>query len=484
MSAKRKNKAAASEPAGLDLPNFAIAILAAGQGTRLKSKHPKVLHAVAGKPMLAHVVAAARQLARPENIYAIIGYHAPQVRQALEPAGIGFIVQPEQRGTGHALMVARPALTRYDNLLVLSGDVPLIEPETLRNLCRFHAETRAAMTILTAFPDDPTGYGRIVRAKGPQVSAIVEQKALRGKQLKLREINSGIYVFSTKPLFARLDQLQPNNVHGELYLTDIAALLVKDKEKVVALAAPNAEEVLGVNTRAELAQRDSLLRARKSTQLMASGVTIYRPETVSIDVAVEIGADTIIEPFTHILGDSRIGSGCHIASFCVLRDSEIGDEVEIRNGCVLTEARVRRGAVLGPYAHLRPGSDIGEGAHLGNFVETKKTRLGKGSKANHLSYLGDAEIGDGVNVGAGTITCNYDGIEKHPTVIESGAFIGSDSTLVAPVRIGSGAYVGAASCVTENVPADALVIARSRQINKPGWARKRRESRASAQKAK
>jgi len=340
------------------------------------------------------------------------------------------------------------------------------------------------MTILTAFPDDPTGYGRIVRAKGPQVSAIVEQKALRGKQLKLREINSGIYVFRTKPLFARLDQLQPNNVHGEFYLTDIAALLVKNKEKVVALAAPNADEVLGVNTRAELAQRDSLLRARKSAQLMASGVTIYRPETVSIDVAVEIGADTIIEPFTHILGNSRIGSGCHIASFCVLRDSQIGDEVEIRNGCVLTEAHVRRGAVLGPYAHLRPGSDIGENAHLGNFVETKKTRLGKGSKANHLSYLGDAEIGAGVNVGAGTITCNYDGEKKHLTIIESGAFIGSDSTLVAPVRIGSGAYVGAASCVTENVPADALVIARARQINKEGWAKKRRESRAAAQKAK
>ena len=480
MPAKRKNKAAASKPGkinakarGFSLDNFAIAILAAGQGTRLKSRQAKVLHAIAGQPMLAHVVNAARQLARPENIYAIIGYQADRVRQALDLAGIEFVVQPEQRGTGHALMVARPALAKYDNLLVLSGDVPLIEPETLRNLCRFHAENRAAMTILTAFPADSTGYGRIVRAQGPRVSAIVEQKALRGEQLKLREINSGIYVFRTKPLFARLDQLKPNNVHGELYLTDIAALLVKDKEKV-----------LGVNTRAELAQRDSLLRARKSAELMASGVTIYRPETVSIDVAVEIGADTIIEPFTHILGNSRIGAGCRIASFCVLRDSQIGDGVEIRNGCVLTESRVRRGAVLGPYAHLRAGSDIGEGAHLGNFVETKKTRLGKGSKANHLSYLGDAQIGEGVNVGAGTITCNYDGTEKHATVIESGAFIGSDSTLVAPVRIGSGAYVGAASCVTENVPADALVIARARQINKPGWARKRRESRATAHKAK
>src|SRR5438105_4837116 len=248
MPAKRKNKASAAKPndrrVGDALENFAIAILAAGQGTRLKSQHPKVLHAIAGKPMLAHVVAVASQLAPPKNIYAIIGYQAARVREALEPTGIGFVVQTEQRGTGHALLVARPTLEKYDSLVVLSGDVPLIEPETLRNLCRFHAAQRAAMTILTALPADPSGYGRVMRGKGQLVSAIVEQKALRAKQLAVREINSGIYVFRTEPLFAQLEQLQPNNVHGELYLTDVAALMVKAKEKVIAMTAPNPEEVL------------------------------------------------------------------------------------------------------------------------------------------------------------------------------------------------------------------------------------------------
>jgi len=458
---------------------FAIAILAAGKGTRLKSRHAKVLHEVGGKPLLAHVIAAATRVGPPENIVAIIGYQAERVRQALSSTGVGFVLQSEQRGTGHAIMEAREALQDFETILVLSGDVPLIQPETITRVRDFHVAKHAAMTILTATPPDPTGYGRVLRKvrKGretDEVERIVEQKALQGRQAQHREVNSGIYAFATKALYKHIGKLTTDNAHQELYLTDMAELLRKAGEKVVAVRAPDSSEVIGVNTRLELAQLDARLRAKKARELMEAGTTIFRPETCDIDADVQIGPDTVIEPFVQLIGKTKIGADCRIRSYSVISNCEIGDGVLIRPGCMLEDSIVRDRAELGPYSHLRPGSDIGEGAHVGNFVETKKTRLGKGSKANHLTYLGDSEIGDKVNVGAGTITCNYDGISKYQTVIDDGAFIGSDTTLVAPVRVGRGAYVGAASCITEDVPADALAVGRGRQVNKEGWAAARR----------
>ncbi|MGZ4875730.1 MAG: bifunctional UDP-N-acetylglucosamine diphosphorylase/glucosamine-1-phosphate N-acetyltransferase GlmU [Candidatus Angelobacter sp.] len=466
--------------------DFAIVIMAAGKGTRLKSKRAKVLHEIAGRPLLAHVIRAAQHIVPAEHIYVIIGHQAESVRAAVEPLGVKFVLQADQRGTGHAIMCAREQVASYQNLLVLSGDVPLIRPETIARLRDFHLNKKAAMTILTAAPSDPFGYGRVIRAGSgsDRVKAIVEQKALTKSQQKEREINSGIYAFATRPLFANIDRLSTDNAHHELYLTDMAALLVKGKATVVALKASDPAEVLGANTLAELSSLDAAMRARKCADLMAAGVSIYRPETCVIDPDVEIGADTILEPFVQIVGRTRIGSDCRIRSFSVISDSQIGDNVLLRPGCIIDQSTIAAGAQLGPYAHVRPGSEIGEGAHVGNFVETKKTRMGRGSKANHLTYLGDSDIGSGVNVGAGTITCNYDGADKHMTVIEDGAFIGSDSTLVAPLRIGKGAYVAAGSTITEDVPADALALGRSRQITKESWARQRRDERAKAKAGK
>jgi len=455
-----------------------VAIMAAGKGTRLKSKHPKVLHEVGGKPMLAHVIAAAARVVAPEDIYVIVGHEAERVRAAVGDTGVKFVVQEPQQGTGHAMMVAANRLSTYEHVLVLSGDVPLIQVSTIERLREFHLQQRAAMTVLTAAPTDPSGYGRVIRksAKSAEVTAIVEQKALKGAQLKAREINSGIYCFAVGELLPQLGRLGTDNAHREYYLTDVAALLVKAKRKVVAVRAESFAEVTGSNTRAELAEIDDEMRRRKAAELMSAGVTILSPASVRIDADVQVGADTVIEPFVQVLGKTKIGEDCRIRSYSVISDSELGDGVTARFGTIMENARVAKGAILGPYSHLRPGSDIGEGAHVGNFVETKKARLGKGSKANHLTYLGDAEIGAGVNVGAGTITCNYDGVNKHVTKIEDGAFIGSDSTLVAPVTIGKGAYVGAASCVTEDVPADALAIGRARQAIKEGWASQRRKA--------
>src|SRR5271157_1477604 len=458
---------------------FAIAILAAGKGTRLKSQRPKVLHEIAGQSLLAHVVAAAIQVVPPQSIFAIIGYEAERVREALTPSGINFVLQREQRGTGHAIMEARDSLQGFETVLVLSGDVPLIRSETIVQVRDFHAAHSAAMTILTAEPENPTGYGRVLRKlkKGietDEVERIIEQKALRGREAECREVNSGIYAFATKPLYKHIGGLTTDNAHGEYYLTDMAALLGKAGEKVVALRASDSNEVLGVNTRLDLAQLDARLRDKKARELMEAGVTIFRPETCDIDADVQIGTDTVIEPFVQLIGRTKIGADCRIRSYSVISNCQIGDGVLVRPGCILEDSVVRNGAQLGPYSHLRPGSDIGEEAHVGNFVETKKTRLGNGSKANHLTYLGDSEIGENVNVGAGTITCNYDGVNKHQTVIDDGAFIGSDATLVAPVRIGRGAYIGAASCITEDVPDDALAVGRGRQVTKQGWAAERR----------
>lgn len=466
-------------------PKIAIAILAAGKGTRLKSKHPKVLHEVGGKPLLAHVIAAATKVVPARDVFAIIGYEADRVRKAVAASGIGFVLQQEQRGTGHALMVAREALAAYDLVIVLYGDAPLITSQTIERLRDFHLAKKAAMTILTARIDNPTGYGRIVRKKAgsDDVKAIVEQKNVTPAQQKIHEINSGFYAFEAKALFGYIDKLNTDNHHGEFYLTDLAAILAKAKQRVVAVQARDAYEVLGGNTRAELSDIDQHMRMAKCRQLMDEGVTILYPQTCVIDNDVEVGADTVIEPSVQLRGTTRVGSDTRIGSYSVILSCDIGDEVLVQTGCVLEHSVVRARASLGPYSHLRPGCEVCEDAHVGNFTELKKTRLGKGSKANHLTYLGDTEVGEKVNVGAGTITCNYDGVNKHKTIIEDGVFVGSDSILIAPVRIGKGAYIAAATTVTDDVPPDSLALGRTRQIVKEGWAKAKRE-KAHAQKAK
>jgi bifunctional UDP-N-acetylglucosamine pyrophosphorylase/glucosamine-1-phosphate N-acetyltransferase len=478
-SSGKLKPAKGSAAALLNPPRIAIAIMAAGKGTRLKSQLPKVLHEVGGRPLLEHVIRAAGKIVPVKDVFAIVGHEADRVRAAIQHIGVNFVLQLEQKGTGHALMTAREALAGYDHVIVLSGDAPLITPETIGQLRDFHLEEQAAMTLLSAELENPRGYGRVIRksAKSVEVQAVVEEKSASATQKKIREINSGFYVFAVKELYGNIEKLSTANAHGEYYLTDMAEVLRKARQRVVAWKTENPSEVLGGNTRIELAEIDEHIRMAKCRQLMEDGVTIFYPATCVIDSDVVIAPDTVIEPYVQLLGKTRIGASCRIRSYSVIMNSEVGDGVTVRPGSIMEDAHVGAGAVIGPYSHLRPGSEIGEGAHVGNFVETKKIKLGKGSKANHLTYLGDAEIGEGVNIGAGTITCNYDGVHKHKTIIGDGVFVGSDSTLVAPVRLGNGVYVGAASCITDDVPDDSLAIGRTRQIVKEGWAAQKRSAR-------
>lgn len=454
----------------------ATAILAAGKGTRLKSKRAKVLHTIAGKPLLQHVLDAVLKGSEPDRVFVVVGHQAEEVERAVAATGVHFVHQSPQLGTGHAVQCLRDAVSGFSDLLVLSGDVPLIRPETIERLRAFHREQHAAMTILTARPENPFGYGRILRASpaSAEVAAIVEQKALAPDQLHIGEINSGIYLFRIDALYRHIDALRSNNAHSEYYLTDMAALLRAAGERVVALETANATEVLGANTIAEMMELDVALRMETARRLMAQGVTILRPETCTIDADVTVGPDTILEPFVQLLGNTHIGEDSRIRSYSVLQNSNVGSRVLVRNHCVLDDSTVGDGAFIGPFAHLRPGCQIGAEAHVGNFVETKNARLGVRSKANHLTYLGDVTIGNGCNIGAGVITCNYDGVNKHPTQIGDRVFVGSNSTLVAPVQLEDDSYVAAASCITEPVPAGALALGRARQTVKPGWAKERR----------
>jgi bifunctional UDP-N-acetylglucosamine pyrophosphorylase/glucosamine-1-phosphate N-acetyltransferase len=455
---------------------LAVVIMAAGKGTRLKSRRPKVLHEIGGKPLLSHVIAAAAQIASPENIYAVVGHEAEKVRAAVASTGIRFVEQTEQRGTGHAVQSAKDAIKRYDSILVLSGDAPLIQATTLAALVAFHQAQNAAMTLTSAEPSEPTGYGRVIHPSpgSLEVVAIIEQKMLTPQQVALREVNMGLYAFRTAPLLAHLGTLTTNNPHGELYLTDMAHVLSAAGQRVVAFKTSTPDELLGANTIAEMMDLDAALRLATARRLMAAGVTIFRPETCVIDSSVEVAPDTVIEPFVQLLGSTRIGTDCHIRSYSVIENCTLGENVLIRQSCVLSDSTVAGGASIGPFAHIRPGCAIGEDVHIGNFVETKKVTLQKGVKAGHLTYLGDAIVGERTNIGAGVITCNYDGVNKHVTSIGKDAFVGSDSTLVAPVSVGDGAYIGAGSCITHNVPSDSLAVARSHQVTKEGWASSRR----------
>jgi bifunctional UDP-N-acetylglucosamine pyrophosphorylase / glucosamine-1-phosphate N-acetyltransferase len=450
---------------------LAVVIMAAGKGTRLKSRRPKVLHEVGGKPLLEHVIAAARQIVAPNDVFAVVGHEAEMVKAAVASTGIRFVEQADQRGTGHAIQSAGEAIGGYEHILVLSGDVPLIRTEHLRALWEFHQAQGAAMTLVSAEPEQPTGYGRILHTAPDSldVVAIVEQKMLTPEQLSLREVNLGLYAFRTATLLAHLGKLTTDNPHGELYLTDMARVLHAAGERVVAWKTDDADKLLGANTIAELVALDATLREETASRLMVAGVTIFRPETCVIDADVEVAPDTIIEPFVQLLGSTKIGMDCLIRSYTVIENCTLGNDVKILQSCVLADSTIANGAIIGPFARMRPGCEIGEDVHIGNFVEVKKAKLKKGVKAGHLTYLGDAEVGEGTNIGAGVITCNFDGAHKHITRIGKKVFLGSDSTLVAPVTIEDGAYIGAGSCITKNVPAGALAVGRAHQFTKEGW---------------
>ena len=470
---------------------FAIAILAAGLGKRLISRRAKVLHSAGGRTLIEQAVCTAREVARSlpdEQIFVIVGHHADAVIEALggsrssAGAPVGFIHQKEQLGTGHALRCGRKELeAAAPRLCVFCGDTPLIRAETLLGFMDFHVRFGAAATVMTADLEDPTGYGRIVRGDDDSLRSIVEHKSASPDELRIREFNTGIYCFDTQPLFAVLDRVTKNEKTGEYYLTDVIDLLRQQGKSVMAYKIADASEVIGINDRAQLAEADALLRARKTRQLMLSGVTIFRPETVQIDPDVEVGIDTVIEPGVSLAGRTRIGGDCRIGSFSVVADSELADGVTVKQSCVIEESKIATGAIIGPFARLRNDTEIGPDARIGNFVEVKKSKVGRGTKASHLTYLGDATLGDNVNIGAGTITCNYNGEKKNPTVIEDNVFIGSGTELVAPIRVGRDAYVAAGSTITLDVPPESLGVARARQENKEGWVRERK-ARASKKK--
>lgn len=456
-----------------------IVILAAGLGTRMKSRKAKVLHRAGGCALIEHVVDTALDLAPAERIFIVVGHQAEEVRKAIGHPGIRFVEQKEQRGTGHAVMACRDLVERLDGyLMILYGDSPLLRTQTLLELADRQMASEAAGTLLSAEMDDPTGYGRVIRNDADlSVEGIVEQKAANPQQLAVREANMGIYCYRNDLFWRFIDRIDTSNPAGEYYLTDMVAILNAAHYKVEAMQLANANEALGINDRVDLANVDRILRARKTTELMREGVTIEKPETVTIDSHVRIGMDTVVEPFTRILGHSVIGENCSIGAGAVIQDSHIGDDAEILPYTLIAHSRLERGVHAGPFARLRMENRVGEGAHIGNFVELKKTEMAAGAKANHLAYLGDSKIGAKANIGAGTITCNYDGFAKHPTTIGEGAFVGSNSTLVAPVEIGAGAYTAAGSTITDAVPADALAIGRAQQVVKPEWAKKRRARR-------
>jgi bifunctional UDP-N-acetylglucosamine pyrophosphorylase/glucosamine-1-phosphate N-acetyltransferase len=461
--------------------DLAVVILAAGKGTRLKSSLAKVLHRAGGRPLMEHALRACAPLGAKKTVV-VVGHQAEQVSPVAESFDAEAVLQQPQHGTGHAMQVARRAIGRAKVALVLPGDAPLVRTETLKSLIATHRAGHAAATILTAVLADPSGYGRILRKSENLVSAIVEESELSEEQRELNEINSAIYCFSLDKLWPALAHLKPNNKHRELYLTDTIGTMTSAGDTVLAVVAPDSREILGCNTRADLAEVDRVFRERKRTALMDAGVTIQLPDTVLIDPEVTAGEDTVIEPGVQLLGKTKIGARCTIGSGSVLSNAQLGDDVTVEAHCVVAQSRLDAGVIIGPFARLRGDSHVKAGARIGNFVELKKSVIGEGTKAMHLTYLGDSKIGAKSNIGAGTITCNYDGFHKFPTSIGNKVFIGSDSALVAPVRIGDGAYVAAGSTITDNVPSDALAIARGRQVNKPGWASKKRRELAAAEK--
>lgn len=450
------------------MSELAAVILAAGKGTRMKSRLPKVLHTIAGRPMIYYPIELARRLeARP--VVVVLGHEAQAVRRSLEGEDLVSVLQEPQLGTGHALFFAKEVLKGYKgDLLIMCGDMPLLRPETVRGLVEFHRQKGAALTVLVGEMQDPSGYGRVLRGEKGRIERIVEEKDASPQQKEIREVNSGTYCASSESLFQALESLRCENAQGEYYLTDLVEIL--SDRGVLAYKACCEEELLGVNDRADLAKAERVLQQRLRLHWMREGITFLDPESVFIGAEVKLGRDTLVEPQVLLQGRTSVGEACRIGAGSRIEDSLIGDGVLIKPHCVINQSCIGSGAVVGPFAHLRPGAEIGPEARVGNFVEIKNTKLGKRSKASHLSYLGDAEIGEEVNIGAGTITCNYDGKAKHRTIIGNRVFVGSDTQLVAPVSVGEGAVLGAGSTITEDVPPGALALARSRQVNLPGRA--------------
>ena len=457
--------------------NLTLLILAAGKGTRLKSTLPKVLHKLAGKPLIEHVVEAARPL-NPSATCVVVGYEAGRVQGGLSHLSLQFAVQEPQLGTGHAVQVAgafwKP---NQGDLLVLSGDVPLISTQTLQRLLDQHIRSGASATLLSTKLEDATGYGRVVRSPSGDVERIVEHKDATDEQRRIPEINTGIYCFAVADLAQIIDELSADNSQKEYYLTDCIGLLRKQNKRVGAVVCEDPSEVSGINSRAELAGIERIVRQKKLKQLMQDGVTIIDPASTYVEPNVQVGADSVLYPNVFLEKGTVIGAGCQIYPNVRISASTIEDGVVVLDSCLISESHVRTGSQVGPFTHLKSHTVIGSQARVGNFVEIKNSRLGNKTKAAHLSYLGDAEIGQDVNIGAGTITCNYDGASKNKTIIEDGVFVGSDSQLIAPVTIHRGAYIAAGSTIQEDVPEDALAIARSQQVNKEHWVRKKRESR-------
>lgn len=451
---------------------LAVIILAAGEGTRMKSERPKVLHEICGAPMIHFVIKAAREL-DPNRIIAVVGHKAEAVKAEIK--GIEFVLQEEQLGTGHAIAQAEEALAGFDGtVMVLSGDTPLVRAETLAEFYRNHESKGAAASLLTARVDNPKGYGRIIRAEDGTVNAIVEEKDATSEERAIDEVNSGTYCFNAPKLFAALTKIDPANAQGEYYLTDVIKIFSATGEKIVASLAEDADELMGINNRAQLAVADRVMRRRINEAHMLAGVTIVEPESTFISDEVRIGRDTVVWPMTFIAGATSIGEACTIGPMSRVISSSIANEVVI-DSSVVKESTVEDGATLGPYAHVRPGTLVKKGAKVGGFVEIKKSTIGENSKVPHLSYIGDATLGEYVNIGAGTITCNYDGANKYNTVIEDGAFVGSDTMLVAPVRIGKDAFTGAGSVISKDVPDESLALERTQQVTIENWAKKRRK---------
>jgi bifunctional UDP-N-acetylglucosamine pyrophosphorylase / glucosamine-1-phosphate N-acetyltransferase len=455
------------------IDDAAVVILAAGQGTRMKSKMAKVLHRAGGKPLVRQAIDTALRIAPRERIFVVVGYQAAQVRAEVEAAGVQAIHQTEQLGTGHAVMCGEDKLAGLGGrLIVFVGDCPLIRASTLQQLAEAQRDAKAGATVITTEVPDATGYGRIIRDREGNVLEIVEHKAAKPEQLEVREINSGILCFDARLLWKHIHELKQDNPANEFYLTDMVAILLRAGSRVTAMKIPDASELLGINNRVELAAADGTLRARKVRELMIEGVTIERPDTVTIDSDVRIGMDTIVGPFAQITGNTVIGEDCRIGASSIVHSSVLEDGVEVFPFSMISESKLDAKVQVGPFARLRMHAHLAEDVHIGNFVELKNTKVGAGSKSMHLAYLGDSTIGSKVNVGAGTITCNYDGHKKHRTNIADGVFVGSNSTLIAPVEIGEGAYIAAASVINMTVPSKALAVGRARQVNKEGWKRK------------
>lgn len=454
------------------MKHVAAVILAAGEGKRMRSDRAKVLHPLAGMPILAYVVEVVEKLARP--IVVVVGHQAEEVRRLLKNRPVRTVIQQKQLGTAHAVLRAQASLSHVRApVLILNGDTPLLTCSTLERLIEFHHQRGAHLTLLTARLSDPFSYGRIVRNSEGQIRRVVEESEASPYEKKIQEINTGIYLAEKATLFELLKTVQPNNRQKEYYLTDMIEAAVKQGHRVESLEVSDPQEVLGINTRLDLAQAEKILQSRVLKRFMLEGVTILDPDTTWIDRQALIGRDTVIYPQVRVEGKTIIGEGCTISSHVRLTDSQIESGATIRDFCVINGSIIQSGASVGPFAHLRPWTVIKRGARIGNFVELKKTVVGPGSKANHLSYLGDTVIGQEVNIGAGTITCNYDGFKKSKTVIGDEVFVGSDTQFIAPVRIGRGALIAAGSTITKDVPPRALAIARAEQVNKSGWAEKR-----------